>query len=73
MGIIPSTTEETHLTDCANIDTYDVTSDTYTCSIESLDNAAMIYYFNTNCIGNKGCDINMSSFVLDDPTSICNQ
>lgn len=72
MGIIPSNTVEGNLTDCMNVMTKPVSVETYACSRDNLDNAALVEYFNTNCVGAKDCEINMSSFVIDDPTSICN-
>lgn len=62
VGIIPSTTEYSHLTYCENIQSGNdkVTDDMRECSINNLDNAAMIDYFNMNCAGQKHCEMNMA-------------
>lgn len=53
VGIIASTTDEGHLTYCENVETPSkyTTEDTINCSIDNLDNAALITFFNTNCVG----------------------
>lgn len=72
-GIIPSTTGESHLTDCGDPATaFEIDPDTESCSVNNFDNAAFVEYFNLNCAGRKTCNINLSSYVEDDPTNICN-
>jgi len=71
LGITPSTTEEAEMTDCKNVLTQTVSPDVESCSINNLDNAGLMTYFHNNCANRKECDINLSSFIKEDPFSIC--